>query len=82
MDSSIDIVSIANFDEYHAQQIITALDEGKHILWKNQCLNGQELDKISAAYQRAKIRGLDLKVSSNFILRREARFLALKKKLS
>ena len=82
MDSSIDIVSIASFDEYHAQQIITALDEGKHIfVEKPMCLNGQELDKISAAYQRAKIRGLDLKVSSNFILRREARFLALKSKI-
>lgn len=79
LDPNIDIVSIASFDECHAQQVIMALETGKHIfVEKPICLTEAELDAICVAHAKAKARGQDLKVSSNFILRREARFLALK----
>lgn len=82
LDPYIDVVSIASFDECHAEQVIMALETGKHIfVEKPICLTEAELDAICAAHAQAKARGQDLKVSSNFILRREARFLALKQRI-
>ena len=82
LDPKIDVVSIASYDEYHAKQVIMALDAGKHVfVEKPICLTEPELDSICEAYERAQIRGQNLKVSSNFILRREERFLKLKKRL-
>jgi len=59
-----------------------ALDMDKHIfVEKPICLTRDELDEISSAYARAQARGRNLKVSSNFILRREARFIRLKERI-
>ncbi|KJE37153.1 hypothetical protein UF64_00240 [Thalassospira sp. HJ] len=82
LDPEIDVVSIASFDEYHAKQIVMALDAGKHVfVEKPLCLTEMELDEICEAYAHAKIRGENLYVSSNFILRRELRFMKLKKNI-
>lgn len=81
-DRTIDVVSIASFDEFHAEQVIMALDMGKHVfVEKPICLTKRELDMICAAYARAQARGLTPRVSSNFILRREARFMRLKQRI-
>ncbi len=82
LDPEIDVVSIASYDEFHAQQVIMALDTGKHVfVEKPICLTLSELDCICDAYERSRRRGEKLKVSSNFILRHEERFLKLKKRI-
>ena len=81
-DPNIDVVSIASFDECHAEQVVMALNMGKHVfVEKPICLTEPELDMICAAYARAHARGHRLRVSSNFILRREARFIRLKRRI-
>lgn len=66
MDPEIDIVSIASFDNFHCEQIVQALDNGKHVfVEKPLCLFAYEAEKIHEALLRN--RGLFL--SSNLILR-------------
>tara|TARA_B100000963_G_scaffold359660_1_gene387658 strand:+ start:21950 stop:22936 length:987 start_codon:yes stop_codon:yes gene_type:complete len=82
LDPSIDVVSIASYDEYHAKHVIDALDAGKHVfVEKPICLTSKELDSISEAYLRACNRGSKLLLSSNFILRQEERFIRLKRRI-
>ena len=82
LDPKIDVVSIASYDEYHAEQVIMALNTGKHVfVEKPICLTEHELDSICEAYERSQKRVKKPKVSSNFILRREERFLKLKKRV-
>ena len=81
-DPNIDIVSIASFDQFHAEQVIAALRNGKHVfVEKPLCLTRSELDDISKEYAQTKKLGLNLHLSSNFILRREERFIKLKKRI-
>ena len=82
LDPKIDVVSIASFDECHSEQVIIALNSGKHIfVEKPICLTAAELDAISKAHARAIKQFPKLKVSSNFILRQEARFIELKRRI-
>lgn len=72
----IDIVSIASFDNHHANQIIQALDNGKHVFAEKPiCLTEEELEKIVAALKR----NPSLSFGSNLILRKTPRFLELKR---
>lgn len=79
-DPTIDVVSIASFDNYHTDQIIRALRHKKHVfVEKPLCLNQIELNNIKAAYSAAINQGFKPILSSNFILRLEDRFIKLKK---
>ena len=82
-DPDVDIVSIASFDEFHSEQVIQALNAGKHVfVEKPLCLTQAELSRIDRAYRASRARGLHLKLSTNFILRMEERFIKLREKIS
>ena len=70
-DPAIDIVSIASYDDAHAEQIVLALEHGKHVFAeKPLCLDIKELRRIrSVLKQRPQQR-----LSCNLILRRSPRF--------
>jgi predicted dehydrogenase len=77
-DPGIDIVSVASFDNFHATQVIGALEHGKHVfVEKPLCLHEEELLAIRAAHA-ARPR---LKLSSNLILRKCPRFLQLRERI-
>lgn len=77
-DLDIDVVSIASYDNHHYEQIVKALTHDKHVfVEKPLCLTEQqavEIRELSDAKPQ-------LKLSSNLILRRCPRFLALKEQI-
>ena len=74
----IDAVSIASFDTFHFEQIMLAIENGKHIfVEKPICLFQYELDQIREALQK----NPQIRLSSNLILRHESRFKDLHKKI-
>lgn len=74
-DPSIQIVSIATYDDCHHRQVLEALANGKHVfVEKPLCLNETEFDDIKSALDRHP----ELKLSSNLILRKSPRFIELK----
>ena len=77
-DNQIDIISIASFDNYHADQVIQSLKKNKHIfVEKPLCLNREEYKEILEVLKR----NLNLKISSNLILRKTPRFINLRNRL-
>ena len=65
-DPSVDLVSVASYDEAHYDQVITALENGKHVyVEKPVCLSENELASIHAALKKHP----DLRLSSNLVLR-------------
>ena len=77
-DPSIQVVSIASYDNFHAEQILMALNAGKHVfVEKPLCLFLDEAAKIAVALRRRP----DLKLSSNLILRCSPRFQNLKTRI-
>lgn len=76
--TDIDIVSIASFDNFHRDQIIAAIAAGKHVfVEKPLCLLEEEFDAIAAALAKKP----QIKLSSNLILRRTPRFVALRERI-
>lgn len=75
-DPGIDVVSIASYDDHHYEQVIKALQNGKHVfVEKPICLYEEE-----AIHIRSLLRANPaLKVSSNLILRKSPRFRRLKR---
>lgn len=74
-DPSIDVLSIASFDNYHHGQIMSALARDKHLfVEKPLCLTPDEARDISRMLKQKP----HLKISSNLILRKSPRFIALK----
>lgn len=74
-DPSIDIVSIATYDETHAKLAVSAIENGKHVFVdKPLCMTPEEADSIRLALQAAP----DLKMSSNLPLRTCPRFVELR----
>jgi len=66
-DPNIDILSIASFDDAHAEQVARALDSGKHVfVEKPLCQNIEELVAIKNVWHRHRGR---VKLSSNVVLR-------------
>jgi predicted dehydrogenase len=66
-DPSVDLVSIASFDDAHASQVIHALDAGKHVfVEKPLCQRAEELTAIKQAWLRHRGR---VKLGSNVVLR-------------
>lgn len=77
-NSEIDVVSIASYDDAHRDQIICALEHGKHVfVEKPLCLTRPEYDDIKLALSRRP----DLQLSSNLILRRAPRFIELRRRI-
>jgi predicted dehydrogenase len=78
-DPSIDVVSIASYDDCHYSQVMAALAAGKHVfVEKPLCLHDHELADIRAALAARP----QLRLSSNFILRRSPRFVRLRERLN
>ncbi len=77
-DPDVDAVVIASYDGDHAQQVLHALRNGKHVfVEKPLCTNGEELravDERLTAHPH-------LVLSSNLLLRREPRFVELKRRI-
>lgn len=77
-DPDIDIVSIASYDDAHHDQVVTALENGKHVfVEKPLCLFPEEFQSIILTLARHP----HLKLSSNLILRRTPRFIGLREKI-
>ncbi len=75
LDSSIDVVTIASWDNYHHNQIIKGLENGKHIfVEKPICQNMHEAIDIVQCLEKNK----GLKITSNLILRKSPRFIDLR----
>jgi predicted dehydrogenase len=63
-DSSINTIVIATRHHLHAQQVVRALESGKHVFCeKPLCITEEELETIREAYSRAN--GLELMVGFN-----------------
>lgn len=78
-NSSIDLVSIASFDNFHCEQILLAIENDKHIfVEKPLCLNDSEFEQISKSLKEKP----HIKISSNLVLRTAPHFLEVKKKIA
>ena len=65
-DSRVNLVSIASFDNYHCDQIVKAIETGKHVFAeKPLCLTRTELVRIQEALRTQP----DVKLSANMVLR-------------
>lgn len=74
-DPTIDVVSIASYDNHHYEQVASAIGHGKHVfVEKPLCLFEEEAGKLREALAGRP----DLKLSSNLILRRSPRFRAVR----
>lgn len=77
-DREIDIVSIASYDTYHCEQIVAAIDAGKHVFAeKPLCLSRGEAERIRAALREHP----HVRLSSNLILRGSPRFVELRRRI-
>ena len=75
-DPSIDVVSIATYDDVHYQQVVKAIEHGKHVfVEKPLCLYEEDAREIRALLRR----NPHLKLSSNLILRASPRFELVRK---
>ena len=75
-NQNLDVISIASFDNFHYEQIIKCIANGKHIfVEKPMCLTKKQLDDIYLKLPE------DLLIASNLILRQTPRFKTLKQKV-
>ena len=75
-DPAIDIVSIASYDSDHHEQVMRALEHGKHVfVEKPLCQTEQQAREIHAALAARP----ELVLSSNLLLRASPRFELLKR---
>ena len=73
-NKEIDVVSICSYDNYHAEQIISCLRNGKHVMVeKPAVLNPLEAEDVIKEIENSK-----LFITSNLILRKSPRFIKLK----
>ena len=78
-DKSINLVSIASYDEYHYNQILKCIKYNKHIIVeKPMCLNEKQLIDIKKKLKKKK----KIKIFSNLVLRVNDLFKDIKKKIS
>ncbi len=74
----IDVLSIASFDHHHAEQVIRALDSGKHVFCeKPLCQSELELSAICDALRR----NPECRLSTNTVLRMSPRFRDLRQSI-
>lgn len=70
-DPAIDVVSVCGYDDGHAEQVISAITNGKHVMVeKPMCLSEEETDAIEAALKAHP----GIKLTSNLPLRTCPRF--------
>jgi predicted dehydrogenase len=78
-DPTIDVVSIASYDNFHRDQVILAIENGKHVfVEKPLCQFDEEFNAIVAALEAHP----QIKLSSNLILRRTPRFVELRRRIA
>ena len=74
-DNEINFVAIASYDNYHVDQIVSALNNKKHVfVEKPLCLRINEMHKIRSALKN----NPEMKISSNLVLRSVPLFKKLK----
>lgn len=79
-DKSVDLVSIASYDDAHAGQTVQALAAGKHVfVEKPLCRTLKELKAVKKAWARRKGR---VKLAGNLVLRAAPAYQWLKEKLA
>ncbi len=77
-NDQIQIVSIASYDNFHCEQIIKAINNGKHVfVEKPLCLFEDEARKIKKALYAHP----EISLSCNFVLRTSPRFQELKQSI-
>ena len=77
-DPTVDLVSIASFDDAHARQVIDALDRGKHVfVEKPLARTAAELSAVKAAWRRGTSH-----LSSNLILRAAPLYVQLRQMIA
>jgi predicted dehydrogenase len=77
-DTEIDVISIASFDDAHQTQVVSALQQGKHVfVEKPICLSRSGLNDIAKTLRQHP----ELRLSSNLILRRSPRFVELRQRI-
>ena len=75
-------IVIASYDQDHCTQVVKSLESGIHVfVEKPLCLTFAELSNIKQAYEKVNSGGRVIYLTSNFILRRELRFIELKNKI-
>ena len=73
-DSNIDIVSICSYDNFHAEQLLSAFRNGKHVMVeKPVVLHKKEAEEVIREWKDSQCR-----ITSNLILRQSPRFKNLK----
>ena len=74
----IDVVSIATYEDMHCEQVVAAVETGKHVfVEKPLCLSFAELERVVRSLrENPKVR-----LSSNLILRKTPRFIELKRQV-
>lgn len=73
-DKNIDLVCIASYDNFHAEQVINCIKRKKHIfVEKPICTNQTDYFKIKKELDK----NSNIKLSSNFLLRTSPQFLKL-----
>ena len=76
-DPSIDVVSICSYDDNHAEQVVAAFREGKHVMVeKPVALKRKEGEAVLRAYQDS-----GRLLTSNLILRQSPRFIRLREEI-
>ncbi len=76
-NAEIDIVSICSYDDSHAEQAVSAFDNGKHVMVeKPVALYRSDAEAVLRAQQDSGCR-----ISSNLILRESPRFIELKQQI-
>lgn len=79
-DPAIDVVSIASFDNDHAQQVIHALERGKHVfVEKPLCQTMEELHEIKTVWESKK--DIPLYLGCNLILREAPHYRWLREQI-
>ena len=78
-DPHVDVVSIATYDDAHFDQVVAALDAGKHVfVEKPLCRTLDELAAVKKAWYKGSGR---LKLSSNLVLRQAPVYQWLKNRI-
>jgi predicted dehydrogenase len=78
-DPSLDIVSIASYDDAHFDQVRMGISHGKHLMVEKPiCLRRDEAQEI----QSLLLRHPEVRISSNMVLRTSSRFQELKEQVS
>jgi len=77
-DPELDVVAIASYDHHHAAQILTAIENRKHVFAeKPMCLKESEATAIQHALKTSD----GLRLSTNTILRQSPRFIDMKNRI-